>query len=334
MMNINKGLLVVGCWLLVIGLSLLFLYLFQFLNIKNSVITYHDLEIKRGMSFNEIADNLKAENFIRSKIIFKIYSLITGEVRQFKPGRYILATNISIPELVKVLTKGPEEISVMITPGMTLKEIDDKLSLLNIIKPNDLVNLDINLFKNDYPWLAEAKTLEGFLLPDTYRFFPGSDINLVIHKFLDNFEIKALPFFEGSDNILDKLILASLLEKEIPDYEEKKIVAGILLKRLKTGTPLQVDASLVYAKCSGRFLGCLPLTELDYKIDSSYNTYLYPGLTKSPIANPGLESIKSVLNPQKTDYWYYLSDPKTQKTIFSKTLDEHNNNRAIYLLRK
>lgn len=333
MMNINKGLLVICCWLLVIGLSLLFLYLFQFLNFSNPGQD-QKLEIKAGMGFNEIADQLKVENFIRSKIIFKIYSLFSGQAHQLKPGRYILATNISIPELVKVLTKGPEEISVMVTPGMTLKEIDDKLSSLNIIRPNDLINLDINFFKNDYPWLGEARTLEGFLLPDTYNFFSDSDINLVIHKFLDNFKIKALPFFEDSDNILDKLILASLLEKEIPDYEEKKIAAGILLKRLKTGMPLQVDASLVYIKCSGRFFGCPQLTEADYKIDSPYNTYLYPGLTESPITNPGLESIKSVLNPQKTNYWYYLSDPKTKKTVFSKTLDEHNNNRAIYLLRK
>ncbi|NCO15254.1 hypothetical protein AUJ30_01390 [Candidatus Wolfebacteria bacterium CG1_02_39_135] len=329
-MGIKKGLLIVGCWLGVLGLSLLFLYLFQFLNF-GSLAQNQDFWIKTGMSFNEIADQLKAENFIRSKIIFEIYSLLTGKANQFKPGRYILTTNISIPKLVKVLTKGPEEISVMIAPGMTLKEIDDKLSLLNIIKPNDLVNLDIHFLKNEYPWLGETKILEGFLLPDTYRFFSDSDTNLVIHKFLDNFEIKALPFFKGSDNILDKLILASLLEKEIPDYEEKKIAAGILFKRLKTGIPLQVDASLVYAKCSGRFFGCPPLTEADYKIDSSYNTYLYPGLTETPIANPGLESIKSVLNPEKTDYWYYLSDPKTKKTVFSKTLDEHNKNRAKYL---
>ena len=299
---------------------------------KNSVSRL--LEISPGTSFSEITERLKKEGLIRSKTIFKIYSLLTAQAHQFKPGRYILETDISIPELARILTKGPLEISVAITPGMTVKEIDDKLSSLNIIRPNDLVNLDINFFKNDYPWLSEAKMLEGFLLPDTYRFFSDSDINLVIHKFLDNFEIKALPFFEGSDNILDKLILSSLLEKEIPDYEEKKIAAGILLKRLKTGMPLQIDASLVYAKCSGRFFGCLQLTETDYKIDSPYNTYLYPGLTESPITNPGLESIKSVLNPEKTDYWYYLSDPKTKKTIFSETLDEHNNNRAIYLLRK
>ena len=334
MININKKLVVISCGLLVVGLILLFLYFFQFLHIKNSAAAYRDLEIKAGMGLNEIADQLKAKNFIRSKIIFKIYSLLTGQAHQLKPGRYVLPTNISLPELVKTLVKGPEEISVVIAPGMTLKEIDEKLTSYNIIKADELVNLDIKFLKTDYPWLAEAKTLEGFLFPDTYKFFPNSDINVVIHKFLDNFEIKVLPFLKKNDNLQQVLILASLLEKEIPDYEEKRITAGILLKRLKVGIPLQVDASLIYAKCSGRFLNCPPLTEADYKINSYYNSYLYSGLVSAPICNPSLESIKSVLNPESTDYWYYLSDPKTKKTIFSKTLEEHNKNRAIYLLRK
>lgn len=304
-----------------------------------ALISIDDFTISAGMSFNEIADKLKSENLIASKAVFKIYGAITGEARKLKPGKYALSSDFSISKLFKILTKGPEEISVIITPGLTLKEIDEKLSSFNIIKPGEIINFDLPLAdKKDYSFLnkaeAEAGSLEGFLLPDTYRFFPDSGVDLVIHRFLDNFKTKALPFFENSDNILDKLILASILEKEIPDYEEKKIVAGILLKRLKVGMPLQVDASIVYAKCSGRFLNCPRLTEADYKINSVYNTYLYPGLPEGPISSPDLESIRAVLNSEKTRYWYYLSDPKTQKTIFSETLDEHNKNRAAYLLNR
>ncbi len=333
MMNIKKGLLVISCWLLAIGFGLLFLYLFQFFDIED-LASSRDLEIKTGMSFNEIADKLKAENLIRSKIIFKIYSLIAGQAHQFKPGRYILVANISIPKLVKALTEGPEEVSAMIAPGMTLKEIDDKLSSLNIIRPNDLVNLDINFLKNDYPWLSEAETFEGFLLPDTYKFFLGSDSILVARKFLENFKIKALPIFKNSNNILGIINLASLLEKEIPDYSERQLAAGILIKRLAIGMPLQVDATLLYNKCTGRFFNCPLLEKKDFSVDSPYSTYLRIGLPKGPICNPGTEAFKAALNPQPSDYWYYLSDPKTKKTIFSKTLDEHNKNRAIYLLKK
>ncbi|MEK7114487.1 MAG: endolytic transglycosylase MltG [Patescibacteria group bacterium] len=297
-------------------------------------VSVDDFKISVGMSFNEIADKLKSENLIASKTVFKIYGAITGEARQLKPGKYSLSSNFPVSKLFRILTKGPEEISVVIAPGLTIKEIDEKLSEARIIKPGEIINFDVNVFQKDYYYLTEAHSLEGFLFPDTYRFFPDSGADLVIHKFLDNFKTKALSLFKNNDKILDKLILASILEKEIPDYEEKKVAAGILLKRLKVGMPLQVDASVVYAKCSGRFLSCPRLAEADYKINSVYNTYLYPGLPEGPISNPDLESIKAVLNSEKTRYWYYLSDPKTKKTIFSETLNEHNKNRAAYLLNR
>ncbi len=305
----KKSALFIICFLLVISLA-------AFNRVRAEVLT-KDFEILKGASFAEISNKLKSEGIIRSKLIFQIYSLITGKAFKFKPGRYILNSNISLTELTKVLVNGPQEISVVISPGMTVSEIDEKLSALKIINSGELIN--------------SGRSLEGYLLPDTYHFYVGSDINLVIHRFLENFNSKALPFFNNNVNILDTLILASLLEKEIPDYEEKRIAAGILLKRLKIGMPLQVDAALLYAKCAG-FLKCPKLVEADYKIDSVYNTYFYSGLPKSPISNPSLESIKAVLNYKKTDYLYYLSDPKTKKTIFSKTLDEHNKNRAKYIL--
>jgi len=298
-----------------------------------------ELEISPGISFDEISDKLADEGFIRSKILFEAYALITGRAHQFKPGRYFLFNDISIPALVKTLVNGPIEISVVIYPGMTLREIDDRLSSLKIIKPSELIDFNTNDLSVEYPWLAAAQdnlniNLEGFLLPDTYNFFTGSDINSVVKKILDNFKVTVLPFFNKYDNLPETINLASLLEKEVPDYNDRQIVGGILIKRLNAGMPLQVDATLFYAKCSGRFLDCPAPKIEDYKIDSPYNTYIYNGLPKSAIDNPSLDAIKAALNPQKSAYWYYLSDPKTGKTIFSKTLEEHNQNRAKYLLNK
>ncbi len=302
-------------------------------------VSAKELEISPGISFNEILDKLAADGFIRSKIFFEIYAIATGQARQLKPGRYLLSTDISIPALVKTLAMGPAEVSAVIYPGMTLKEIDDRLSSLKIIKSGELINLNANDLKKEYPWIAIAENnldinLEGFLFPDTYNFFTGSNIDLVVKKFLDNFELRVLPFFKDYSNMLKVINIASILEKEIFDYNERQIVSSILTKRLTTGMPIQVDATLLYVKCSGRFLNCLALQGEDYKIDSSYNTYIHSGLPKAPISNPSVEAIKAVLNPQKSDYWYYLSDPKTGKTIFSKTLEEHNQNRAEYLLNK
>ena len=329
-MNIDKLRLIIVLGILAIGFCLAFLYAFQFLNISYPVQT-KVLEIKTGASFGEVIEELKTAGIIRSESIIKIYGLLTNQTGQIKPGRYILSSHISIPRLVGILAKGPAETSVLIAPGMTVKEIDEKLSAASVIEPNDLINFKFDSLKNDYPWLKDAQSLEGFLFPDTYNFFSGSDINSVVRKLLDNFAAKVLPFSGNGSNLLKTVNLASLLEKEVPGIQDRQLVAGILIKRLTAGMPLQVDASLIYGKCYGKFLNCPPLQEADYKFNSPYNTYLYKGLPKTPIGNPGLEAIRAALNPQKSDYWYYLSDPKTQKTVFSKTLDEHNENRAKYL---
>lgn len=275
-----------------------------------------NIEIARGAGLEDIAVLLKNENLIRSELIFKIYAAMSGRARRLNPGRYAVDRPLSIPEIVKMMADGPKDVLATIVPGMTVKEIDDKLSALGVIK--------------DGEFDSEA---EGFLHPDTYYFSPAMPKEKAVKKFSENFEKKVLPFFKNRDNFLKILTVASLLEKEIPAYEEQRIAAGILEKRLAAGMPLQIDATIVYVKCRGRFLNCPPLAKADYEIDSPYNTYLYAGLPPAPISNPSIQSIRAAINPVKSEYWYYLSDPKTKKTIFSKILDEHNENRAKFLLK-
>ena len=120
--------------------------------------------------------------------------------------------------------------------------------------------------------------------------------------------------------------MASLLEKEVKSYEDKQRVANVLQKRLDSGMALQVDATVNYitAKTDPGVLF------EDTRVISSFNTYKYPGLPLGPIANPGIESIRAVLNPIENSYWYYLSTPQGE-TIFSRTLQEHNIAKAKYL---
>ncbi|MGB9608998.1 MAG: endolytic transglycosylase MltG, partial [Minisyncoccia bacterium] len=136
-----------------------------------------------------------------------------------------------------------------------------------------------------------------------------------------------------SQNPTSTLILASMLEKEAPFFEDQKIIAGILLKRLKLNMPLQVDATICYIKIlkNKGSISCLPLNPLDFKINSPYNTYTNKGLPSAPISNPSVQAVLAALNPVESKYLYYLSDPKTKKTIFSQTLKEHNQNILKYL---
>ncbi len=307
-----------------------FIYLLQPVSGEAAAKT---LIIPPQTGFGKIADDVYALRLIRSETAFKIYAALSGNADKLKPGRYALDSSFSAPKIIETLAAGPQEISATIVPGMTLKEIDDELSDLEIIEKNSLIEFKIDNLKNRYRFLEKARSLEGFLPPDTYNFFSYSETETVIDKFLDNFEQKIIPL-TADNGVLRLLNIASLLEKEIPFNDERQIAAGILEKRLKSGMALQIDAAIVYAKCSGRFFNCPALKESDYKIDSPYNTYLYAGLPPAPVSNPSAEAIKAAANPIASSYWYYLSDPKTKKTIFAKTLDEHNQNRVKYLLNK
>lgn len=296
------------------------------------------VKIPQGSSFNEIVSKLEETGLIRSEKIFKVFVIFSGKAHQLKPGKYFLSRSLSAKQIIDNLIIGPKEISITIIPGKTLKEIDDLLAESGIIGEGELINLDVNeifsINPDKYSFLEKVKSLEGFLFPDTYRFFVGETAKNVALRVVDNFYIKALPIFKKDDNIpkasealYKTLILASFLEREIPIQEDQKIAAGILEKRLKLGMPLQVDATILYAKCDGKFNSCPLLQKEDFKIKSDYNTYLFNGLTPTPISNPATSTIEAALNPISSSYFYYLSIPNTNQTIFSKTLEEHNRNR-------
>ena len=154
------------------------------------------IDVPQKLSFTEISEKLDQFGLIRSKMAFKIYSLITGRAHRFKPGKYFFPpadkSELSTPKLTKILVRGPKEIPIIIYPGMTLKEIDERLTNSGIIQKNELINISndkLNSLKDEYSFLGRANLLEGFLFPDTYYFFPVTNPNLVVKKILDNFEL-------------------------------------------------------------------------------------------------------------------------------------------------
>ncbi|MCD6412219.1 endolytic transglycosylase MltG [bacterium] len=303
------------------------------------------VEIKRGTGFLEIAQQLEKEGIIRSKNFFKIYVLFKGWQKKLKAGKYSLCPCFSISEVAQKLVKGErkEEVEVTIVEGWSIFEIDKKLSEEGVIKPGSLIFYQVSEEeKRKYPFLLEAPentSLEGFLFPDTYRFFrnESKDVSLVVDKFLKNFDRKVYQKYRQeverkSKKFYEVLILASLLEKEVVRNDEKKIAAGILWKRYEKNKPLEVDATILYAKqkkLGKTWKEVLPLKKEDFLIDSPYNTYRFKGLPPTPICNPSLASFKAALYPKDSPYLYYLSDPKTKKTYFSSDYKTH-----LYLRKK
>ena len=334
-----QKLFVASSYLISLGIAL-FLFL---LGSASSKPFYQNAEIAPKSGFSEIAKMLSDKKIIRSQNAFLLYGIISGSAHQLKPGNYFLSSGSTTPEILRVIVKGPAvDKEITFPEGVTLKDIEAFLSGAGILPKGSLVNFDFKKIAGDYEFLKGRKNFEGFLFPDTYRFFLNSNTEQVVKKFLDNFQQKAWPLLRECKVQSEKckefdtkeiLTIASLLEKEVPDFQDRKIISGIIYKRLELGIALHIDATITYAKCSGAFLTCAEpkVFRKDLTFQSLYNTYLYNGLPPGPIGNPGLEAIKAALNPIQSEYLYYLSDPKTKKTIFSETLEEHIENRAKYL---
>src|SRR3989344_1985074 len=250
--------------------------------------TTKEIYVPRGMSVREISNLLYEEELLRSPLFFRVSTVLTGTALKLRPGVYLLHSSLSPFNIAYALTEGGgEEVEVVIKEGETIFGIDALLAESGVIKAGELIALH-----------ADAEYgLEGFLFPDTYRFLIDSDPSAVAAKFTDNFKKKAPPkIVEREEGWYDALILASLLEREVPDFEERRLVAGILKKRLRNGWPLQVDAVFCYIKEPEP---CYPLSALDLKIDSRYNTYIYKGLPPTPIGNPGVEAMRAALSPKE-----------------------------------
>ena len=265
--------------------------------------------VKKGEGAKEISINLKEQGLIRYSSFFRIYTLIEDKAEELKAGEYELSPSMNVPEIVNKLASG-DRIKKMITiiEGWTIKDI------ANYLEVGEL-----------------GPDLEGYLFPDTYEISPEDGIEEIIEKMLDNFNKKlSLELIEEitsqEKTIHEIVIMASLVEKEVRTFEDKKIVSGILWKRIESSMPLQVDATITYI--TERKSTEILREELE--IDSPYNTYKYRGLPFGPICSPGMGSILAAIYPEDGEYWFYLSTPEGE-TIFSKTLKEHKEARAKYL---
>lgn len=290
-------------------------------------------KISEGQSFREISSVLSRQNLIKSIGMFKLYSLLTGAAKRIQPGIFNLSADMTVPEIIGTITQSDRnEVVAVIPEGSALADVDYILSSLGVIKSGELLNFDFQHLVVEYPFLQNAASLEGFLFPDTYRFRPDTEIDLVAKRMLANFSAKAWESLREHKDWYTRLILASFLEREVVAFEDRQLVAGILLKRWRSDWPLQVDATITYIKCGGLIRTCaetIPVKD-DFLAGSPYNTYQKIGWTPTPIANPGLTAIKAAITPKTSAYWYYLS-ADSGETVFAKTLDEHNINRSKFL---
>ncbi|MEK7150950.1 MAG: endolytic transglycosylase MltG [Patescibacteria group bacterium] len=289
--------------------------------------------IKRGATAEDIAISLKKQNIIRSKHFFVWAVYIGGIENRLAAGKFIFSEPMSLFNVIRLVSAPQKETMILVPEGADSVDIKESLARNNMPASASFLQTvkkykpEGHLFISSIP---REKTIEGFLFPDTYRFYEYADATEIIDTMVENFSIKIEPLLpevaSSSKSLYDIIILASILEREVQTPEDKAVVAGILEARLEKKMLLQVDATLAYE--IGK--GSKDLTLDDLARDTPFNTYVHKGLPPGPIGNPGLEAIKAVLHPTPSPYLFYLSD-KEGVTHYARTFDEHKKNKAKYL---
>ncbi|MBP7811496.1 MAG: endolytic transglycosylase MltG [Candidatus Moranbacteria bacterium] len=322
-------------FVLAIG-SVVVLGLLEFWSGQSGVaISEQVFTINPGENALVVATNLENAGIVRSRFGF-LYSLarlkkIDGGMMA---GEYRLSPVVSSREIALRITTGQtlsRDIRVTFPEGFTALQMAGRLTEAGL--PGDifllLVEKSSDGWRSEFPFLQSVpsdKGLEGFLFPDTYRFDRQADAESIIRIMLETFEKKAWPFFLGQTHsyAYEMLVLASVVETEVRSDYDRSRVAGIFLRRLAIGQPLQSDATVKYVLGLNKVQHSFEET----RTNSPYNTYIHKGLPPGPIANPGLSAITATLNPVQDDTFYFLSNPKTGETVFAKTFEEHVRNKA------
>lgn len=279
-----------------------------------------EFTVEPGWGGARIAAELERAGLVRSSFAFIVSANLAGAGDRLQAGTYLLSEGMTPGRIVRVMAQGSAvstDREVTIPEGMNIWEVDGVLAAAGVITPGQL--------------RAQFFQKEGRLFPETYRFAEDATVEDVVRKMEATFLERG-----GTRSDID-LIVASMLEKEAKEPEDMALVAGIIHKRLEIGMPLQIDATVAYGWCRRvrSFARDCDVTQApiatELKVDGPYNTYARTGLPQGAISNPGEEALRAAANPTKSDYLYYLSTRDGSKLIFSKTLEEHNRNRAEHL---
>jgi UPF0755 protein len=290
------------------------------------------VDIPHGTSRWGVAQILRSNDVIRSPLAFALFSDWHFR-RSLQAGEYYFDHPVNSREVFWKIAHGQIFVHTVTVPeGWTMFDIADELDREGVCSRSDFLTAahDTTLIADLAP---QAYSLEGFLFPSTYEFTRRATCEQVVKRMVQNFRAvwetlkpAGAPENPGSLTTLELVTLASLVERETPNAEERPLVAGVFYNRLRHGTPLQCDPTVQYAmELAGRLEK--NVHAVDLRTNSPYNTYEHRGLPPGPIANPGEASLRAALAPATTDYLYFVANDQGGH-FFSATLAEHNRNVA------
>ena len=296
------------------------------------------LKIRPGTSAQEIGQDLETLGLIRSAQAWNLWSRwlsVRGVPGGFQAGTYQLLPTQSMEDIANQIWAGEvAQTSFTIPEGWSIKQMAQYFEQQGYFPAQAFIDAVNQISLAAYPWIPQTAPvegfprLEGFLFPDTYQLPLDTAIapEFVIEQMLQRFEQVALPIYQQHQgkttlSLAEWVTLASLVETESVVPEERSRIAGVFYNRLQKQMPLASDPTVEYAfgieQTPDR-----PLTYREVEMPSPYNTYVNPGLPPAPIASPGKASLEATLNPEKTDYLYFVARYDGTH-VFSRTLAEH-----------
>lgn len=338
--KLKKGIKIFILFLFILIITPVVSYQYYFAMLKSVDATSEEsvsIEIPMGTSLRKAASILKENQLIRNEKIFLIYAKMNN-LENIKSGQYDFAQKDDVEAILNQMNRGAKPIGEKVT----IPEGFERMDIANHLFSAGLVNFDVFMdltehkeeFIEEFSFLREVNitSLEGYLYPDTYYISKESDEKSIIRMMLKRFseiykENRIQEMLDEKDMSLNELItMASVVEREAVLDEERALISGVFYNRLHIDMPLQSCATVQYILKERK-----PVLSLeDTKIDSSYNTYLYKGLPPTPIASPGVLSIRAAMNPTQTEYIYFVAKGDGGHE-FSKTYDEHLKAKKKYL---
>jgi UPF0755 protein len=290
-----------------------------------------EIQIPHGCGVPCIGDELAHRGVIGPSWVFNVYSRLNGDTN-FKAGTYELRKNMGISSAVKVLKAGPHVAFVKLTipPGLWLTQISARVGKLPGLHVDPFVEATQNNAVRSAYEPAGTNNLEGLLWPDTYNISADEDEIQVLSTLVRTFEQRAVGLGLSNASVqghtaYDIIKVASLIEAEAKIDADRPLIASVIYNRLTRGMPLQIDATLIYARGDPKNR---KLSDRDKVIDSPYNTYAHAGLPPTPIAAVSTASLKAALAPATSPYLYYVVIDKKGDTAFATTLEQQNANIA------
>lgn len=298
------------------------------------------IEIRTGETVEGVAMQLEQEKIIGSARSYRVFSWFNGSARRPRAGLYVIQPGTNFNTIARTLAIGPEqeEVQLRVIEGWSINDVSTLLLAQHV--SSTVIETSLGTRGNQKPfdavWREEfsflralplSRSLEGYLFPDTYRVWqtqlPDGLIRKQLREFGAQYASSTIPAELAPLKTLDDVvILASIIEKEVRLPEERRRVAGIFLRRLRIGMPLQSDATLSYVTGSKRDRA----TAQELNLNNPYNSYRFKGLPPSPICNPGATALNAVLHPIMGKDLYFLTD-KDGKVYYAATFEEHVQNK-------